>query len=158
MAGSKIEARVIGVIVSRDIGDRLPAAAIAKIRKGTTELLKAVRRRWVGWKYEGRSLKTVGRSRAGWKTNLQLTEAPYTMTLSNEATDYYTGQVYPAYVARKKGAVPEHLIVYDRDFLPACETIAASIVEEVAKALPTKAKAPKIRRNRESTVKTLVID
>jgi len=133
-----------------DLQSRLEGPALSAFEDSGKEMHAAIQRKWVGWKYKGRNLSTVGRSRLGWSRQYQATEGIRTITFSNNARGHYSGKPYAGYVARKKGATEEWRIVQDiltRDYLP---KLIARVTEALQNAL-TGGRRVKVRTNKSTT-------
>ena len=94
------------------IARRLFPAEVKVLRTHGAQIVREIKAKWRGWKYIGRSLATVGRSREAWKSKVQGTKHPFSLTIENEARSYYGNKPYSAYVARSAGAELEHIKVF----------------------------------------------
>ena len=133
-----------------DLQSRLEGPALSAFEDSGKEMLQGIKHQWVGWKYKGRSDKTTGRSKGGWKYELQATEGIRSVMFSNVATGYYSGKLYAGHVARKRGAQKEWEIVQDiltRDYLP---KLIARVTEALQNALAG-GRRVKVRTNKSTT-------
>lgn len=116
---------------------------LAILKRHQVEIVKEIKAKWTGWKYEGRSPESVGRSRAAWKGRVQGTRPPFELVISNMARGYYSDKPYTAFVRRRMGAEPEHVIIYKWlvfERLPRLEReLAEAITRNIGTPRPMKA-------------------
>lgn len=124
------------------IAGRLVKDELEILRKHQKAIVTEVKAKWTGWKYAGRSPKSVGRSRAGWKGRIQGTKHPFTLTIEDKARSFYGGKPYVSYVKRSGAAEEEYLIVFKWlvfERLPKLESeLSAAILKNIGTKRPMK--------------------
>lgn len=121
---------------------RLFPAELKVLRKHAAQIVREIKAKWTGWKYVGRSLATVGRSRAAWRSKVQGTEHPFSFTIENEARSYYGNKPYAAYVARSKDAEPEHIKVFKWLTFERMIPVERDLTDAILKSIADGAKGP----------------
>ena len=157
-----IRVAMVAALNTLDLGTRLRGATLSVLQGAAVKLLSAIREHWQGWKYATQPLKSIGRSRAAWTVNVQSTQHPYGLIVSNAAIGYYSHKPYVKYVARHKGARLEYLIVYDKIFVPHVNAVSGELNAAIHKALTDQTyagEAPvKLRTNRAYGTKRIYFD
>ena len=151
----------VEITISYDGDDlkRILSDVEARVMREHREIMvKAIQAQWVGWKYKGRNLDTVGRSRAGWHAEEQTTEGLRTIVFKNDARGYYSGKPYAQYVARSKGAREEWKIARDNLLDSEVPAFVADLQAEILKALDTPGPAKKVRQNKASKYTSLDLE
>lgn len=91
------------------------------LRDHGSRMVRAIQRRWVGWRYDGYGPKLqqvqAGRSNQAWRVGEEYTtEGERGIKLINDAESYYPkgrGKEYAAYVRRRRGATPEWIVMVE---------------------------------------------
>ena len=95
---------------------RLHKDEITILRKHQKQMVSEIQKgHWpegAGWKYKGRNPASVGRSRAGWKGRVQGTKYPYSLTIENKATGFYSKKPYVSFVKQSGHSEEEYLVVF----------------------------------------------
>ncbi len=139
--------------------DRILSESEARLMREHREaMIAAIKSEWIGWKYKGRNLATVGRSRAGWHAEEQTTEGTRTIIIKNDARGYYSGKPYAGYVARRKGGIPEWKIVWENLLESNVPAFVADLEAAISSAIDAPGPAKKVRKNKASKYKTLKIE
>jgi hypothetical protein len=133
-----------------ELARRLSAAELKILRDGGDSIVKKIKGRWVGWKYESAPKDKRGRSRAGWKRTLTSNTDPITLTISNDARDYYKGDPYVEHVARKKGDTPEYVLAFEDVLSNDIPKLRDALTAAILAAMNEPAPARRVRPNRES--------
>ena len=126
---------------------RLFPAELKVLRKHAAQIVREIKAKWTGWKYIGRSLASVGRSRAAWRSKVQGTEHPFSFTIENEARSYYGNKLYAAFVFRFKGAELEHEKVFKWLSTERMKLVERDLTDAILKSIATGAKGPRKRLN-----------
>ena len=127
------------------------------MREHRVLMVKAIKDQWVGWKYKGRNLETVGRSQKGWHAEEQTTEGMRTIVFKNDARGFYSGKPYVKHVARSKAARPEWEIARENLLDSNVPAFVADLEAAIADAIDTPGPAKKVRKNKSSTYKSLTL-
>ena len=129
------------------IARRLFPAELKVLRTHAAQIVREIKAKWTGWKYLGRNLASVGRSRAAWRSKVQGTEHPFSFTIENEARSYYGNKPYSAYVARSKGAEPEHVKVFKWLVFERMVKVERDLTDAILKSIADGAKGPPKKLN-----------
>lgn len=133
-----------------ELARRLSAAELKILRTGGDEIVRKIKGRWVGWKYESAPRDKRGRSRAGWKRTLTSNTDPITLTVFNDARDYYKGDPYVEHVARSKGATPEYVIAFEDVLSSDVPALRDALTAAILAAMNEPAPARRVRANKAS--------
>lgn len=136
---------------------RLNAAELTIMRKGGDAIVRRIKARWVGWRYESAPPDKRGRSRAGWKRTLTSNTDPVTLTVSNDARSYYSGSPYVRHVARSKGATPEYVLAFADVQSVDIPALRAALTAAIVGAMNEPAPPRRVRANRASTTTTATL-
>lgn len=154
------DSAAVQIAMSMDLSDLerpLEQAELAVMKRYRENMLKFIRKRWTRWKYEGRNLKTTGRSLKGWQGEEQTVEGVRQIRIWNHATGYYTDKPYVAYVARRKGQTPEAEIlstaINDKIVPLLVSDLADAILQTISDAPPKQ-----VRQNTTSKYKSIDIE
>lgn len=137
---------------------RLNAAELAIMRKGGDAIVRKIKARWVGWRYESAPPSKRGRSRAGWKRTLTSNTDPVTLTVSNAARDYYKGRPYVSEVRRSKGATPEYVLVFADVESVDIPALRAALTTAILAAMNEPSPPRRVRANKASKTVTAIIE
>ena len=129
------------------VARRLFASEAKVLRTHATAIVREIKAKWTGWKYLGRNLASVGRSRAAWKSRVQATEHPFALVIENEARGYYTDAPYTTFVARSKGAEPEHIKVFKWLVFERMVKVERDLTDAILKSIADGAKGPPKKLN-----------
>ena len=146
--GVKVE--ITSSINLENIQARLDGEVLRVFEEQGREMQKAIQSGWRGWKYKGRDMKTIGNSLKGWGHEIQATEGKRELIFFNKAKGWRSDKPYSAYVARRKGATPEWLVMRDmltRDYLP---KMIKAVIEALAKGM-TQGPTKRVRENKQTT-------
>jgi len=154
------DAAAVDIAIGLDLSDLdrpLEKAELAVLKKYKETILKGIRSKWTGWRYEGRNLATVGRSLGGWKGKEQSVSGIREIVISNDATGYYSGKPYVAYVRRSAGKEPEAEIIAEFIGTKIVPLLVSDLLDAI---LSTISDAPpkQVRENRQSTYSTASIE
>lgn len=151
----------IEVTTTWDLGfirRQLTDAARKVFTEYESETLDYYQDRWVGWKYEGRP---AGAPRLvsfdAWSTRTVTTSKGPALVVINEARDWRYGRPYAEYVARRKGAQAEWLVVtadWERDVLP---RMTRDLTQAVVASLSQPAPSKKVRPEDGGVTETLTL-
>jgi len=152
----EVQVEITTSIDLSDIKARLDGEVLRVFEEQGRDMKKEIQNRWRGWKYKGRDMATIGNSLRGWGYDVQATEGERALIFFNKAKGWSSDKPYSAYVARRKGAMPEWLVMRDmliRDYLP---KMIKAVIEALAKDMthgPTK----QVRENKQSKTTKLNI-
>ena len=151
------EIDIVSSIDLTDIKSRLEGIVLEAFEDSGREMLKAIKDQWVGWKYVGRDMATVGESRRKWDHSIQATEGIRTIEFTNLARHWETNKFYAAEVSRRRGATPEWMIARDNliaNYLP-------RMIEKITDALKnslSSGKPVKLRENKNLGYREAIIE
>lgn len=133
-----------------ELARRLSAAELKILRTGGDQIVRKIKAGWTGWKYESAPADKRGRSRAGWKRTLTSNTDPITLTIFNDARDYYGGKPYVEHVARSKGATPEYVIAFEDVLSSDVPALRDALTSAILAAMNEPAPARRVRANKAS--------
>ena len=136
---------------------RLNAAELKILREGGDRIVRKIKARWVGWKYESAPKDKRGRSRAGWKRTLTSNTDPITLTISDDARDYYKGNPYVQHVARSKGATPEYVLAFEDVLSTDVPVLRDALTTAILAATNDPAPPRRVRANKASETVTATL-
>ncbi len=148
---------IVSSIDLRDLESRLTGEVLRVFEDNGREMKAAIFKRWRGWKYKGRDMRTIGRSSAGWGYEVQATTGRRELILFNNARGYYTNKPYAAYVARRKGQTPEWLIMRDMLIREQLPKMIKEVTEALAKGMQH-GPAKRVRENKQTSYTRLSIE
>ena len=129
---------------------RLNAAELKIMRDGGDKIVKRIKGKWVGWKYESAPKDKRGRSRAGWRRTLTSNTDPITLTVYNDARSYYGEDPYVEHVARSKGATPEYEIAFEDVLTNEVPGLRSTLIAAIVAAMNEPAPPRRVRANKAS--------
>ena len=147
MSATPMSVEVTSTLDVPAIMRRLFPAELKVLRTHAGQIVREIKAKWTGWKYVGRSLASVGRSRAAWRSKVQSTEHPFSFTIENEARSYYGNKPYASFVARSKGAEPEHVKVYKWLVFERMAQVERDLTDAILTSIAEGAKGPPKRLN-----------
>lgn len=133
---------------------RLNAAELKIIREGGDRIVRKIKARWIGWRYESAPKDKRGRSRAGWRRTLTSNTEPVTLTIHNGALDYYRSKPYVQYVARRQGATPEYALAFADVKSVEVPALRAALTTAILGALNEPGNPRRVRANKASDTVT----
>jgi hypothetical protein len=136
---------------------RLNAAELKILRDGGDQLVRKIKARWVGWKYESAPKDKRGRSRAGWKRTLTSNTDPITLTVYDDARSYYGDKAYVQYVARSKGATPEYVLAFEDALTTDIPALRDALTAAIVAAMNDPAPPRRVRANKASDTVTATL-
>jgi hypothetical protein len=154
------DAAAVDIAIGLDLSnlDRpLELAELAVLKKYKETILKAIGIKWTGWKYAGRNRATVGRSLAGWKGKEQSVSGIREIVISNDATGYYTGKPYVAYVRRSKGKEPEAELLADYIGKTIVPLMVSDLLDAILKTI-SDAPPKQVRENKQASYSTASLE
>lgn len=133
---------------------RLNEVELKIIRDAGDRIVRKIKARWVGWRYESAPKDKRGRSRAGWKRTFTSNTEQVTLTIRNDAGDYYKGKPYVLHVARRKGATPEYALAFDDTKTIEVPALRTALTAAIVGALNEPAAPRRVRANKASETVT----
>lgn len=141
-----------GVEVTLTVPDltQLPGMVTDAERKVMTRyrnrILAFIKRSWTGWKYVGRPVNAPRNvSMQAWRGAVVVARGGVALEITNEARSWDTGESYVAYIARRKGAVPEYRKVAEALAAEFTDPLARDLMAEVQRSLLTGAPRRRIK-------------
>ena len=132
---------IVSSIDLRDLESRLTGEVLRVFDKNGRDMKTAIIKRWRGWKYKGRDMRTIRRE----------------LIFFNNARGYYTNKPYAAYVARRKGQTPEWLIMRDMLIREQLPKMIKEVTEALAKGMQ-RGPAKRVRENKQTSYTRLSIE
>lgn len=136
---------------------RLNASELKILREGGDKIVRKIKARWVGWKYESAPKDKRGRSRAGWKRTLTSNTDPITLSIFDDARSYYGDKPYVQYVARSKGATPEYVLAFEDVLSADVPALRDALTAAILAAMNEPAPARRVRANKASETVTATL-
>lgn len=154
----------VTMTTSLDVGDlmrRLTDAERKVIVGHATIILKAIKKRWRGWEYDGRPKGApVNVSLKAWQSTIQSTENPFRVEIANEARAYKAlgggaysvpapggpGDGYSAYVHRSGDSTPEVEYIAEEIRTKYAPAMKADLIAAIKATLDAPAQRKKLRR------------
>ena len=132
------------------IARRLNDAELKILREGGDRIVRKIKARWVGWKYENAPPDKRGRSRAGWKRTVTSNTDPITLTIYDDAKSYYGDEFYVSFVKRRAGARPEAELAFEDVLAQDIPVLQAALAAAMLAAINEPAPPRRVRANKAS--------
>ena len=141
------DVKITTTIDLSDFQGRLQGEVLDIFEDAADELVRTAKKNWDGWKYKGRDLRTVGRSRAAWTHTLKTQDGKREIRILNNAKGIYyrkkdgvtveTGKAYAGYVQRRKGARLEWTIIRELLLVELWPELISVLEEAIARGFAT---------------------
>ena len=166
MSKQDADVRITTSIDLSDFAGRLQGEVLDIFEDAADTLIQNTRASWDGWKYKGRDLRTVGRSRAAWHHTIKTQDGIREIRIQNNARGAYyrkrdgvvveTRKGYAAHVVRKKGDRREWTIIQEMLTVDLWPVLVERLQEAIARGFATTGRRVEVRQDQDAPVEWVV--